>query len=60
MNRAISTFVDLIRDESGQDLVEYAIVAGLIGLGAAVSMARTSMKIKTVVNTVGNKLTNAT
>jgi len=29
----------LIHDESGQDLIEYALVAGLIGLGAVVAMS---------------------
>jgi pilus assembly protein Flp/PilA len=60
MNRAIETFFDLMRDESGQDLIEYAIVAGLIGLGAVASMTGLSTKIKTAFNTVGNQLTNAT
>ena len=27
-------FVAFVKDESGQDLIEYALVAGLIGLGA--------------------------
>jgi pilus assembly protein Flp/PilA len=60
MNRAINTFVDMMRDESGQDLIEYAIVAGLIGLGAVVSMGGLSTKIKTAFNAIGNQLTNAT
>ena len=60
MNRAIGIFAELMRDESGQDLIEYAIVAGLIGLGAVVSMTGLSTKIKTAFNTVGNQLTNAT
>jgi Flp pilus assembly pilin Flp len=28
----------LLRDEAGQDLIEYALVAALIGLGAAATM----------------------
>jgi pilus assembly protein Flp/PilA len=60
MNWAIETIVDLKRDESGQDLIEYAIVAGLIGLGAVASLTGLSTKIKTAFNNVGNQLTNAT
>jgi pilus assembly protein Flp/PilA len=60
MNRAIGTFFELMRDESGQDLIEYAIVAGLIGLGAVASMTGLSTKIKTAFNTVGSELTSAT
>jgi pilus assembly protein Flp/PilA len=31
-------FTNILRDESGQDLIEYALVAALIGLGAIASM----------------------
>ncbi len=60
MKRAYGVFVNLMQDESGQDLIEYAIVAGLIGLGAVASMGGLSTKIKTAFNNVGNQLTNAT
>jgi pilus assembly protein Flp/PilA len=60
MNRANGFFVELFRDESGQDLIEYAIVAGLIGLGAVASMTGLATKLKTAFNSVGNELTNAT
>jgi pilus assembly protein Flp/PilA len=60
MNWAIGIFVHLIFDESGQDLIEYAIVAGLIGIGAVVSLTGLSTKIKTALNNVGNQLTSAT
>ncbi len=49
----------LLNDESGQDLIEYALVAGLIGLGAVVAMTTLSGKIGTAFNSVGNQLTNA-
>jgi pilus assembly protein Flp/PilA len=51
--------VSFIKDESGQDLIEYALVAGLIGLGAVVAMTGLSGKIGNAFNTVGNNLTNA-
>jgi pilus assembly protein Flp/PilA len=55
-NHAVATF---IRDESGQDLIEYALVAGLIGIGAVVAMSTLSNKIGTAFNSVGNSITNA-
>lgn len=49
----------LLNDESGQDLIEYGLVAGLIGLGAVVAMTSLSGKIGTLFTTVGDELTNA-
>jgi pilus assembly protein Flp/PilA len=48
-----------LRDESGQDLIEYAMVAGLIGLGAVIAMSGLAGKIGNSFNTVGNRLTNS-
>jgi pilus assembly protein Flp/PilA len=50
----------LIHDESGQDLIEYALVAGLIGLGAVVAMSGLATKIGTAFNSIGSSITNAT
>ena len=47
-----------MRDESGQDLIEYALVAALIGLGAVVAMTGLSGKIGNAFNSVGNSLAN--
>jgi len=46
----------LVGDESGQDLIEYALVAALIGLGAVVSMRGLSTKIATAFSTIGSTL----
>jgi pilus assembly protein Flp/PilA len=54
-----AVFLTLMRDESGQDLIEYAIVAGLIGLGAVISLTNLTGKIKGAFNLIGNQLTNA-
>jgi pilus assembly protein Flp/PilA len=51
--------VAFMKDESGQDLIEYALVAGLIGLGAVIAMTSLSGKIGNAFNTVGNNLTNS-
>jgi len=49
--------VNLAHDESGQDLIEYAIVAALIGLGAVASMRTLSTKIGTAFTSIGTTLT---
>jgi pilus assembly protein Flp/PilA len=52
-------FAAFLKDESGQDLIEYALVAGLIGLGAVVAMTSLSGKIGNAFNSVGNTLANS-
>ena len=52
-------FSAFMNDESGQDLIEYALVAGLIGLGAVVAMSGLATKIGTAFNSVGSSLTSA-
>lgn len=59
MNKAKRIFVALLQDEAGQDLIEYALVAGLIGLGAVVAMTSLSTKVGGAFDTVGSQLTNA-
>jgi len=49
-------FSNLMNDESGQDLIEYALVAGLIGLGAVTAMSGLSTKIGTAFTTIGTSL----
>lgn len=46
-------------DESGQDLIEYALVAGLIGLGAVVAMSGLATSIGSSFSTIATSLTNA-
>jgi pilus assembly protein Flp/PilA len=59
MKKYNHVFAAFMKDESGQDLIEYALVAGLIGLGAVVAMTSLSGKIGTAFNTVGNSLANS-
>jgi pilus assembly protein Flp/PilA len=60
MMKNINTkFAAFMQDDSGQDLIEYALVAGLIGLGAVVAMTGLSGKISTAFGTVGNNLTSS-
>ena len=52
-------FRSLLQDESGQDLIEYALVAGLIGLGAVVAMGALSTKVSSAFSSVGSQLSSA-
>jgi pilus assembly protein Flp/PilA len=51
---------NLVNDESGQDLIEYALVAALVGLGAVASMQTLSNAIKNAFTNIGNTLTTNT
>ena len=50
---------NLMTEDSGQDLIEYALVAALVGLGAVAAMKGLSNSIGNTFNGVGNSLTNA-
>lgn len=50
----------LVEDERGQDLIEYALVLGLIALAATVSMKALANTIGNAFTSVGNKLTTYT
>jgi pilus assembly protein Flp/PilA len=59
MNYLKRLFSDFLRDKSGQDLIEYALVAALIGLGAAATMRTLATSIGTALTGLGTRLTNA-
>ncbi len=46
----------LLRDESGQDLIEYALIASLIALSAIAAIGSLSNKVSNAFNKVGNSL----
>ena len=48
---------NLIVEESGQDLIEYALVAALVGLGAVASMRSLSTSIGSAFSSIGTTLT---
>lgn len=50
----------LIRDENGQDLIEYALVVGLIVLGATASMSSVASSVSTALSVVGSKMSSYT
>ena len=49
---------NLIKEDSGQDLIEYALVAALIGLGSVASVGSLANAIMNTFNSVGSSLTN--
>jgi pilus assembly protein Flp/PilA len=49
-----------MNDESGQDLIEYALVAALIALGAVMSIRTLGTKISTAFTSIGTSLSSAT
>jgi pilus assembly protein Flp/PilA len=50
---------NLIVEESGQDLIEYALVAALVGLGSVASMNSLAGSIANTFGGIGNALTSA-
>jgi pilus assembly protein Flp/PilA len=49
---------DVWRDESGQDLIEYALIAALIGLGCVSAMSRLSESLVNAFNSIGTTLSS--
>jgi pilus assembly protein Flp/PilA len=49
----------LLYDESGQDLIEYALIAALVALGATASLNTLASTISSAFTTVGSKLSSA-
>jgi pilus assembly protein Flp/PilA len=60
MNTYAEPVRDFLEGEEGQDLIEYALIAGVLGLGTIVAMTGMSTQLKAAFNTVGNVITNAT
>jgi pilus assembly protein Flp/PilA len=50
----------LISDESGQDLIEYALVAAIIALGATAAMTTVATDIKALFTKIGTTLSSNT
>jgi pilus assembly protein Flp/PilA len=55
----LTTLTHLLRDESGQDLIEYALVAALIALGAIAAMNSVASGISTAFSAVSSDLSSA-
>ena len=58
-NVVIANVSAFIRDESGQDLIEYALVAAIIALGATAAMTSLAGTISSTFTKIGTSLTTA-
>jgi pilus assembly protein Flp/PilA len=56
MNRLRQVLAGLQRDESGQDLIEYALLAALIALAATVGMSTVASDINNAFTLIGSKV----
>ena len=59
MQRVIIAVSRLVRRDDGQDLIEYALVAALVGLGAVAAMRGLTNSIGNTFNGIGTSLTTA-
>ena len=60
MKKYHDLFFNLLRDDSGQDMIEYALVAGLIALGAVTTLTALAGDISTAFSNLGSRVTAAT
>jgi pilus assembly protein Flp/PilA len=58
-NTVVAKLSAFIRDESGQDLIEYALVAAIIALGATAAMTNLATTISNTFTKIGTSLTTA-
>jgi pilus assembly protein Flp/PilA len=59
MKNILRTLKALHNDESGQDLIEYALVAALIAFGAVSTMGTLATDINSAFSVIGSKLNSA-
>jgi pilus assembly protein Flp/PilA len=55
----LHTLRSLHNDESGQDLIEYALVAALIALGSVAAMSQLGTALNTAFSKISSSLTTA-
>jgi pilus assembly protein Flp/PilA len=59
MNRMLTAAARFARNDEGQDLIEYALLAALIALAAVVAMQATGTSINGLFNTVSGRLNSS-
>ena len=52
----LSVMLQILKDENGQDLIEYALVVALIAFAATAGMSSLATAINTAFGNVGTKL----
>lgn len=55
-SRVKGSLVELHREDSGQDLIEYALIAALIALAATVGMGSVATAINVAFSSIGAKV----
>ena len=55
----MTRFKHFSNDEAGQDMIEYALVAALIGLAAVTTLKGVSNSIKNAFNSIGTTLSTS-
>ena len=59
MKQLIARMRTLMRDDSGQDLLEYALLVALIALVAYAAVYSSGQQVNSIFTTIASKLTNA-
>ena len=54
----MNLFARFVREESGQDLIEYSLLAAIIAVGAIATMTTVSTNINAVFGKVSTELAN--
>jgi pilus assembly protein Flp/PilA len=57
--RAMKSIINFVRNEQGQDLIEYALLAGLVALAATVAMTNVGSAISNKFEDVATELNGA-
>lgn len=59
MQRFIGRLLDLLRATLGQDLIEYALMAGFVAVAAGAAMPSVATSISTIFSQVSSVMTSA-
>lgn len=59
MERAKELLQRLLIDESGQDLIEYALLSALIGFAAVAGMGTLASYVNNAFSAIGSKITSS-
>jgi pilus assembly protein Flp/PilA len=59
MSKIFNLFKQIVSDDSGQDLIEYALIAALIGLAAVATLKLLATSIEGIFSAIQTELTNA-
>jgi pilus assembly protein Flp/PilA len=58
--KVIFRIIQLCSDESGQDLIEYALIGALIGLAAITGMKGLATSLRSAYTSISSTITSAT